>query len=147
MAVTIKMIEEKEFKTKANGYDPEEVDEFLNDIMDEFERMEREIYSLKNRAQSAPAAAASTDSLQKLLSNAQRVCDETVADARKQADVILDDARKQADRIVRDAKTETVQLQDNLDTLRSAVNDYRARFKRLLEDQMHVLNAETELFK
>ena len=59
MAVTIQMIETKEFKTKAHGYDPEEVDVFLDEIADEFEEMQREIQSLRAAAmrQSAPAPA------------------------------------------------------------------------------------------
>ena len=34
MAITVTMIEEKEFKTKVRGYDPLEVDEFLDAICD-----------------------------------------------------------------------------------------------------------------
>ena len=142
MAVTIQMIETKEFKTKAHGYDPEEVDVFLDEIADEFEEMQREIQSLRAAAmrQSAPAPAPApadnSESVQKMLANAQRVCDETMSDARKQADLI-----------VADAKAESKRLQDGLDTLRSAASDYRARFRRLVEDQQHVLNAESELFK
>ena len=38
-------------------------------------------------------------------------------------------------------------LQEEIDMLRAAARDYRQRFKRLVEDQQHVLNAETELFE
>ena len=155
MAVTIQMIETKEFKTKAHGYDPEEVDVFLDEIADEFEEMQREIQSLRAAAmrQSAPAPAPApapadnSESVQKMLANAQRVCDETMSDARKQADLIVADAKAKADRLVAEAKAESKSLQDGLDTLRSAASDYRARFRRLVEDQQHVLNAESELFK
>lgn len=153
MAVTIQMIETKEFKTKAHGYDPEEVDVFLDEIADEFEEMQREIQSLRAAAmrQSAPAPAPApadnSESVQKMLANAQRVCDETMSDARKQADLIVADAKAKADRLVAEAKAESKRLQDDLDTLRSAASDYRARFRRLVEDQQHVLNAESELFK
>ena len=37
-------------------------------------------------------------------------------------------------------------LQDEIEMLRAAARDYRQRFLRLVEDQQHVLNAETELF-
>ena len=43
MAITIQTIETKEFKVKPNGYDPDEVDVFLDSIIDEFEDMQREI--------------------------------------------------------------------------------------------------------
>ena len=35
MPITVAMIEEKEFKIKMRGYDPSEVDEFLDEICDE----------------------------------------------------------------------------------------------------------------
>ena len=38
MQITIEMIETKEFKTKPRGYDPQEVDEFLDAICDEMAR-------------------------------------------------------------------------------------------------------------
>ena len=49
MAVTIAMIEEKAFKRKLNGFDPDEVDEFLDEICDTMEAMQKEIVSLQQR--------------------------------------------------------------------------------------------------
>jgi len=158
MAVTIQMIETKEFKTKAHGYDPEEVDIFLDEIADEFEEMQGEIQALRNAARqqsSAPAPAPApppasveaAETVQKLLANAQRVSDETVADARVQADTILAEARAKAETLITEAKKESTRLHDSLDSLRTAANDYRTRFKNLVDDQTRVLNAETELFK
>lgn len=152
MAITIQMIETKEFKVKPNGYDPEEVDVFLDSIIDEFEDLQHEIQSLRTAAArpakpAAPAIPESTETAQKLLANAQRVSDETMADARKQAESIIADAKVQADRLVRDAQKEATRLQDSLETLRSAAGDYRDRFKRLVDDQMHLLNGDTELFE
>ncbi|MDR0898211.1 MAG: DivIVA domain-containing protein [Oscillospiraceae bacterium] len=152
MAVTIQMIETKEFQTKAKGYDPEEVDRFLDEIADEFEDMERQLRALRTEAKRVPERAPAplqdtTAAVSKLLENAQRVSDDTINDARKQADAILADAKARADRLVVDARGEATKLKDSMETLRSAANDYRARFKRLLDDQMHVLSSEGELFK
>ena len=57
MAITITMIEEKEFKTKVRGYDPLEVDEFLDAICDEMESMSQTITQLRDqlKQQVAPA--------------------------------------------------------------------------------------------
>ena len=41
--VTVDLISTKEFSRVSKGYDPREVDEFLDDICDEMERMEAEI--------------------------------------------------------------------------------------------------------
>lgn len=58
MAVTIEMIETKEFKVIARGYDPKEVDGFLDDIMDEMARLMDEKQSLQQQLAAAKAAAA-----------------------------------------------------------------------------------------
>ncbi len=58
MAITVAMIEEKEFKIKMRGYDPSEVDEFLDDICDEMVALQEEIATLNQRlSQSAQASA------------------------------------------------------------------------------------------
>ena len=49
MAVTIEMIQEKEFRRQANGYDTNEVDDLLDDIMDEMEAREHEMKDLRAR--------------------------------------------------------------------------------------------------
>lgn len=55
MPITVAMIEEKEFKTKVRGYDPVEVDEFLDDICDEMIVMQEEISNLQARLRRPPA--------------------------------------------------------------------------------------------
>ena len=161
MAINIQMIEEKEFQTVARGYDPEEVDEFLDEIVDEMEAMLDEIDDLRaaqEDAEAAPPAAElpvpapaprieiQEESIRNMLLNAQRVSDDTIADAKKRAQEILLKANQQAEAIVSDARTEQQQLVEEMDTLRAAARDYRERFKRLIEDQEHLIKAETHLF-
>lgn len=158
MAVTVEMIASKEFKVVSKGYDPSEVDDFLNDICEEMEGLEDDIKQLRSalaKAEAAPAPVVaapapredSSETAQRLLKNAQRVSDETIADAKTEADKIIAEAKAKADKMLQNAQTESARLTSSLDTLRAAANDYRARFKRLVDDQSHLLNAETELFK
>ncbi len=174
MAITVSMIEEKEFKNKMLGYDPVEVDEFLDDICDEMVSMQAEIAALKNKlslsqqqpapvyapvpAPLAPAPApapsanaqASEASAQKLLARAQKFYDDTVADAERQAAEIIEKAKASVparDGEIAALDGEREALREEVDMLKAAAKDYRARFIRLVEDQKHVLNAETELFE
>lgn len=162
MAVTIQMIGEKDFKIKAHGYDPDEVDEFLDEIADQFEEMEGEISELNTRLAAASSQASAPqkpavvsanasnfqeESVKNLLVNAQRVCDETIANARARAEELVRDAKQQAETIVTNARAEVQQLSDEMEAMRAAAADYRARFQRLVDDQAHILKGETELFK
>ena len=56
MQITIEMIETKEFKTKPRGYDPQEVDEFLDAICDEMVRQMDQIAALQQQLAAAKAA-------------------------------------------------------------------------------------------
>ena len=157
MAITPKIIEEKEFSRMSNGYNPDEVDDFLDEILDYIDERDAQMEALRTQlaeaqkaAQSRPVAPAPQNDVEAaslLLRNAQTVYDQTVRDAKGQAQALVAEAQKQAEQIVIDAKEETKALTEQLQMLRSAALDYRARFLRLVEDQQHVLSAESELFK
>ena len=175
MPITVAMIEEKEFKTKMRGYDPVEVDEFLYEICDEMVAMQEEISTLQSRLNQAPRAEApfvpapaampvpapvpaprkaekaeteeASEAAQRLLAKAQKVYDETVAEAKAEADKILSGAHTRADSGLSDLEEERKALEEEIEMLKAAAKDYRERFERLVEDQQHVLRAETKLFE
>ena len=45
--ITVDLIAHKEFSISSKGYDQAEVDNFLDDICEEMERMEKEILDLR----------------------------------------------------------------------------------------------------
>lgn len=175
MAITVAMIEEKEFSFKMRGYDPVEVDEFLDDICDEMVAMQDEITSLNQRlAQAsrggfspmpaqgavppptpipAPVAAPkdntqeTSEAAQKLLARAQKMYDDTVAEAKAEAEEILKNAHSRADVGLDALEEEKAELEKEVEMLRAAARDYRDRFLRLVEDQQHILKDETKLFE
>ncbi len=85
--------------------------------------------------------------LRETLINAQRIADETVAEARKKSSQMLASAEEQANAIVATSKVEAEAAQAEMDELRRATEEYRARFLRLVKDQAHVLKSDEELFK
>jgi len=85
--------------------------------------------------------------LRETLLNAQRIADETVAEARKKANGMVANAEEQAAAITASAKVEAETVRAETDELRKTAADYRARFLRLIEDQAHVLKADSSLFE
>ena len=66
--ITVEVIAHKEFSISSKGYNQAEVDNFLDDICEEMERMEKEITELRQKttavhpaAVPAPAAGGVTD--------------------------------------------------------------------------------------
>ena len=167
MPITVPMIEEKEFKTKVRGYDPVEVDEFLDEICDEMIVMQEEIARLQAQlAQTkrdladvqpaaprpAPAAAPApapspaitqdaSESAQRLMANAQRLYDETVAQAKEEAASILAKAQQEAGNAEQRLTEEQEALQQQVNDLRAQARAYRDRLIRLMDEQRAALDA------
>ena len=158
MPITVAMIEEKEFKTKVRGYDPVEVDEFLDDICDEMIVMQEEISNLQARLAQASrtqmyaqpqrdANAEASDSAQRLLARAQKMYDDTIAEAKREADSILANANTQAQNGQSAALTaECDALRRQVEALRASARSYRDKLLQLLQQQRELLDQNSELF-
>lgn len=171
MPITVTMIEEKEFKTKVRGYDPVEVDEFLDAICDEMIEMQDTIQSLREQlkqqggpsfapipaapiAPPAPIAPlmpradsglpADVEAAQQLLAKTQRICDETIDDAKKRADEIIQEAQDRVpDPELTDLQAEREKLRQEIEGLKKDALSFKKKFQSLLRDQNDIL--ETEL--
>ncbi len=157
--ITIEVIETKEFHIAARGYNQHEVDEFLDSICDELERLEAEMDALRvanNRLQhqavpqataayAPPAQAGSSDTFQEILEMAQRVKEQTIADAETKAAEILRTAETQVKARLGNLTAEREELEARVASLKAAAKDYKAKFAQLLSDAKDALDAADEL--
>ena len=150
MAVTIEMIETKEFKVIARGYDPKEVDSFLDDIMDEMARLMDEKQSLQQQLATAKAAAPAQTSSNKdaleILEMAQKLKNETIEKAQAEADEILAKAQEKADEQLKDLTGDKENLTRQVADLRAAAAEYRKNFEALLQAQQEAIEKASNLF-
>lgn len=156
--ITVDVISEKEFQISSKGYDQREVDEFLDEICDEMERMEEEIRTLRQQnanirpAAPAPAAAPvsaneeSKDRIMAMLELAARIKDETIAKAEEDAEVIRNRARSEADERIGDLSDEKASLLKEIEALKKVAADYKANFEALLQAQQDALDKAVDLF-
>ena len=144
MKVTPLDIRRKEFKRSMRGYSDEEVDIFLDEVADEFERLFQENMELHDRMQRLEEQIAGhvqmKDALEKTLVSAQLQSDETRANARKESELILRDAELKARGIVNDSYGETQRVQQALIQLKHLEEDFRFKFRSLLEGHLKLLN-------
>ena len=173
MQITIEMIETKEFKTKPRGYDPQEVDEFLDAICDEMARQLDEIQSLQQQLAAAKAArpapapapapvteaptqqikpvtarpAAVPDSdFREILEMAQKVKNETIAAAEAKAAAIVAKAEEEAADKLASLSEEKEKLTGQVEALKTAAAEYRAKFEALLQAQQEAMEKASDLF-
>lgn len=159
--ITVKDIREKEFLTEKNGYSEAEVDTFLDELADQTEALIRENQQLAKQLKEANEKLASAPqvddaqayfknveaTLRETLISAQRIADETVAKARKDAKQTIASAEEQANAILGSAKAEADAAKAETAEIRKAIEDYRARFVRLVEEQAAVLKTDLGLFE
>ena len=155
MPITVAMIEEKEFKTKMRGYDPVEVDEFLDEICDEMVAMQEEIASLNQRlsqsahAAYAPAAApvpvpvpapapipvpAPVKPAVQEAPETSEAAQKLLARAQKVYDETLTDAKQEAQDILNDAKKQAAEMIGSLEDQRSALEKEVSELKAAARD-------------
>lgn len=167
MQITIEMIETKEFKTKPRGYDPQEVDEFLDAICDEMVRLMDQIAALQQQLAAAKAArpvveaptqqvkpimpAAPVKSVpdsdfREILEMAQKVKNETIAAAEAKAEEILAKAKEDAAAKLDNLDVEKETLTNQVAALKAAATEYRAKFEALLQAQQEALEKASDLF-
>ena len=166
MQITIEMIETKEFKTKPRGYDPQEVDEFLDAICDEMVRQMDQIAALQQQLAAAKAARPVVEAptqqvrpivappvktvpdadFREILEMAQKVKNETIAAAEAKAEEILAKAKEEAAAKLDNLDVEKETLTSQVAALKAAATDYRAKFEALLQAQQEALEKASDLF-
>lgn len=157
--VTVDLISTKEFPRVNKGYDPKEVDEFLDDICDEMERMEAEIKDLRQQTASvrpapAPAPAAGkqepdeeiTSQFREILTTAQQVKEETIRKAKEDAEAIRAKAEAEATERLDGLNEERDALTKQITELKATAANYRQQFEQLLQAQQEALEKATNLF-
>ena len=146
--ITVDSILDKKFSTVAKGFNQQEVDEYLDQICDEFDRRDAEMNTLRQEIAQANGSntvpqqtrpeAATDDSFREILEMAKRVKDQTIADAQTKASQILANAESEARQQLSDL---TKQKED----LTAQVNSLKASAKSYYEQAQNALNGLSKL--
>lgn len=152
--ITVDEISRKEFSFANKGYNQKEVDDFLDDICDEMERMENEIMDLKQKTSvvrpvsQEPAAVSpeNEQSFREVLAMAVQVKEEVLRKAKEDAEAIRSKAETEAAERLDGLAEERKELEEKVAALRKTAADYRARFEALLQAQQEALEKASDLF-
>ena len=130
----------KEFKRSVRGYSEDEVNEFLDEIVRDYEALIRENDELKQ------STAGMTDrleeyrklevTLQNTLVVAQSTAEEVKVAARKEADLIIREADAKAEEMVHRAESRVREIMQEFERLQRETDQFRARVRSLLESQI-----------
>ena len=149
MKLTPLDIRHKEFKRGMRGYADVEVDEFLDEVADEYERLFKENIDLQDRVEALEEKVTGyqriEETLQKTLVNAQASAEEQKQNASKQAQLILQDAELKARQMVNEAYSERQAIEQSMAKLKSGEQDFRFKFRQMLEGYLRQVEDAKEL--
>ncbi len=139
-------IHNKEFGRRLRGYDEDEVNEFLDQIIKDYEAMIRENKELQAQVSASQEKLGHFTNIEETLSKtiivAQEAADELKSNAKKEAQLIVKEAEKNADRIINDALAKSRKVALEVEELKKQAAIYRARFRALVETQLELLNQD-----
>ncbi|HZJ56891.1 MAG TPA: DivIVA domain-containing protein [Clostridia bacterium] len=151
MSLTPMDIHNKEFSKSFRGYDDEEVDQFLDEIIDEFERLYKENIELKERlgmlADQISNYKTMENTLKETLVTAQRAASDVLESSQKRSDLIIDEAESKGRKIIQDANDRVILIRREFDEYRKQIQVFKTRFKSLLETQLEVINQEIPTYE
>ena len=137
-------IENKKFsKQMMNGYSVEEVDEFLDDITVDYEKIYKQISELKTKVDDLEASLAHYKTIEGTLQNTLIIAQNTAEDvkevAKQQADQIIKEAEANARKSVDELSQEIVMKKKDLEDIKSQFDVYKAKMEALLISQLELL--------
>lgn len=137
-------IHNKEFKKGMRGYKEDEVDEFLDKVVADFEKLYRENGELKDKISVVNERVDNYSLMEKTLQStlvvAQTTAEEVVVNARKKAEVIIREAEEQAKRIIEEANNSVIDIHREYENIKKDVQVFKTRFKTLLESELEAMN-------
>lgn len=147
MKLTPLDIHHKEFGHSLRGYNEEQVDAFLDEVADEFERLFKENIDLSEKLEAAAARVNEFEMQRHTINNtlmaAQRSADEIVAKAQSDGDAVVRDAELKAKEIIHNALSKKQQVAAELVRIKQAEEEFRARYKTLLESNLRQVSEIT----
>ena len=153
--ITADDVANKDFTLESRGYNRNEVDDFLEQVCQEMDRMNNEIQDLRQKTTIVrPAPAEETagvsredeNRFREVLEAAMRVKEEMTRKAREDAEAIRHKAEIEASERLDGLAEEREKLEKEVAALRETAANYRRQFEELLHAQQEALEKATGLF-
>ena len=147
-------IENKRFQKSIKGYDVEEVDDFLDQLLIDYEKLYKENNQLKEKIEDSKKDLEHYKNVEQTLQNtlilAQTASEDIKTNAQNSADDIQKNAQNRAEQIIRDAQSEAKRATDEIskeefeirkrtEELKRQFGVYRAKMESLLISQLELL--------
>ncbi len=146
MTIMPNEILEKEFSTRFRGYNPEEVDAFLEEVSEELAAVIQERNALRDQVAAYEAKleemGRKEEEFRQALTSAHRLAEEMKEQSAKKADLIIERAKLDAERMVEDAHKEALRLEERVRSLRRLQREAIYKIRATIEGYLNILDEE-----
>lgn len=146
MPLTPLDIHNKEFNKGFRGYDEDEVNEFLDQVIKDYELIIREKKEMEEKLNEMNSRLGHFTNIEETLNKsiviAQEAGEEVRRNAQKEAKLIVKEAEKNADRIINESLSKARKIALEIEELKKQSKVFRTRFKMLIEAQLDMLNTD-----
>ena len=144
--LTVNDIRDVKFrKTNIGGYKAEDVDNFLDEVQDSYEKLQRENLNLTQKikilADRVSQYRKDEDSVRDALVGAQKLANSELAKAKAEAANIIEKAQKEADSILKNANSDIKNQKETLVNLKKAVRDFRSDILSRYKEHLKLVNS------
>ena len=143
MRLTPLEIKKQSFKTKVRGFDPTEVETFLEMVADEYEyilneknRLGEEVTKMKTQLLDYQQVE---KTLQETLMNAQESVSQSRENSKREAKILIREAELKSERILDEAREKLDKMKNELMVLKAQKESFAKRLKHLLESQIEMI--------
>lgn len=151
MRLTPIEIQQHRFKSRLFGYDSAAVDQYLESVAEELERLQRQNIELKESLARTRATVeqlrAQESLLQQTLVSAQQMTEEVREQARKDAEIVIAEAHIEGERILRHANERRMQLINDIQELKRLRHFFKNNMRSLVENHLQLLDMEPEVLQ
>jgi len=133
-------IDKKEFSRDKKGYNSREVDEFLDIIVADYEKVLNDNRQMAHKIKALEAQLAEVQkddsAMVETLETAKKLMADISASAERRAELMMRDAELEAENMLLDAKVNVRKLTDEHAILTTKVRRLKANFRRMLEAEL-----------
>lgn len=142
-------IHNQEFKRSFRGYNEEEVDEFLDRVIKDYEQLYRENIEIKESLDRLNSKLEHFQNMENTLHNtlviAQETAEEVKLNAKKETELLIKETEIKAQKMIEEATSKVRKMNGEYEELQKQAQIFRTRIRTLLQAQLEMVkNAEED---
>ncbi len=141
--ITPQELETKEFGVSFRGYDKDEIDDFLDALQKDYEKLYKENSSMKSKmavlVSKIDEYKEVEESLRNALLTAQKMGENMVSDAKAKSELLVNEAQMKAERILTNLNNQIAAERQKLEDAKRENEVFRARLCSLYQAQIKLL--------